>query len=750
MPKNSERVYLAKIAELKRKIALEIAERRRLHRRVKKITGFLDKKKSRKFRPTFKTKTKVVFKPKFKHELKTENENGSRRRLRLQFQLNNNENGFQLNNTFAKGYLRSWVLEGREQDRDLIRFFETFEQKIVQKLREEISDLSSIKYQICVKLKMQKEDLTSFPFFRSKQNVVMDLGNISSSLSQAQQKIQECLEKWTQNGSGWVLQQIDRMYIDVAKYNPLKGGSYIKTPRYYMLKRAIINVQNKDDDCLRWALRSWKFPAENHPERPSSYCKNDGFNFNGISSPTPISEICRLEKMNTLAINVFGNNASNTGIIVHRNSSMPKEIPRVNLFLITKDGKCHYTWIKDFNRLLHDQTKYNGRKHFCERCLHGYSREEFLQRHKKDCEGIGETAIKTQMAGEANKDLYFKNFKNKMPAPYVIYADFESINTPIEVAHSNPENSYTIKTQKHEACSYGFIAIRSDGRIRGPFQYRGENAAELFLRALQIIEMEIRQELKELQKENILRMTPEDERRFQESDSCWICGKSDFIPKEAICNCPWPQLEQRKFEKEKCKICGKFSGKYENYNKVRDHCHITNRFRGAAHARCNSQLQIDPQKVKIPVILHNLRGYDSHLIMQAISKVEGDIKCIPNNMEKYISFSLGNLVFKDSFQFLLSGLDALVKANKPEDLKITAEFTSEEIRPLLLKKGVYPYNHIKSWDSFEETELPPIECFYNDLAEEHIRPTDYEHAQNVWRTLGCRTLGDYHDVYLLN
>ena len=71
------------------------------------------------------------------------------------------------------------------------------------------------------------------------------------------------------------------------------------------------------------------------------------------------------------------------------------------------------------------------------------------------------------------------------------------------------------------------------------------------------------------------------------------------------------------------------------YDKVRDHCHITGKYRGAAHNSCNPHLRLGNG---IPVVFHNLRGYDSHLIMQAISQVDGEITCISNNMEKYISF----------------------------------------------------------------------------------------------------------------
>ena len=94
---------------------------------------------------------------------------------------------------------------------------------------------------------------------------------------------------------------------------------------------------------------------------------------------------------------------------------------------------------------------------------------------------------------------------------------------------------------------------------------------------------------------------------------------------------------------------------------VKDHCYITEKWRGAAHNECNFKLKLNPKTAPIPVIFHNLKGYDGHLLMQAMARVQGEIKCIPTNTEKYISFSLGNLRFIDSVNFLLSSLDKLVK-----------------------------------------------------------------------------------------
>ena len=191
----------------------------------------------------------------------------------------------------------------------------------------------------------------------------------------------------------------------------------------------------------------------------------------------------------------------------------------------------------------------------------------------------------------------------------------------------------------------------------------------------------------------------------------------------------------------RCHVCdGLLKG-----DSVKDHCHITGKYRGAAHSACNLKLRLSPKTTTIPVVFHNLRGYDSHLLMQAISKVEGRVSCIPNNTEKYISFSLGQLRFIDSAQFLQASLDKLVSANKPEAFHITARY--EPDRALLMRKGVYPYEYMDSWERFEETQLPPKEDFYSKLTCTNVSDSDYTHAQRVWETFGCQTLGNYTDLY---
>ena len=142
-------------------------------------------------------------------------------------------------------------------------------------------------------------------------------------------------------------------------------------------------------------------------------------------------------------------------------------------------------------------------------------------------------------------------------------------------------------------------------------------------------------------------MTEEEEHLFQESNNCWIC-------KKLIDN---------------------------DDEKVRDHCHVTGKFRGAAHWDCNINFQLTK---KFPVIFH--------LIFSELNKFDAKITVIPNGLEKYMAFFLGkNLVFIDSMQFMNSSLDKVVKNLSDEDFKyLVKEFGSENLE-ILKQKGAYPY-----------------------------------------------------------
>ena len=95
----------------------------------------------------------------------------------------------------------------------------------------------------------------------------------------------------------------------------------------------------------------------------------------------------------------------------------------------------------------------------------------------------------------------------------------------------------------------------------------------------------------------------------------------------------------------KCWICDNFYIKCDV--KVRDHYHITGKYRSTAQRDCNITVKLNH---KIPVVFHNLKNYNSHLIMQKLGKFDFKRNFIPHGLEKHLSFNINHkLIFIDSF-----------------------------------------------------------------------------------------------------
>ena len=229
--------------------------------------------------------------------------------------------------------------------------------------------------------------------------------------------------------------------------------------------------------------------------------------------------------------------------------------------------------------------------------------------------------------------------------------------------------------------------------------------------------------------------------------TCQICAE-DYV-KVAI---PRQHCHNEFETKSTCQICVEDSVKKADVI-VRDHCHITGQYRGPAHANCNLRYKIDKRHWKLPVFMHNLRGYDSHLIIKAIKERHGPVRVIPTNMEKFMSFSVGQLQFIDTMQFTMQSLDNLVKTLKSnDDFSYTRqEFSDDKEFALMKKKGVFPYDFfddISKILSDEEMKFPTRETFFNKLEDNECSEKDYLHAKLVWKTFGCKTFANYHDIYL--
>ena len=346
--------------------------------------------------------------------------------------ISNRRGGFKIVRNNFNEWLRVWKMQDTKNNKDLHKFFQKTKDSFINVCKNEAETMNGVKIQFSLLVRFykiqdeKKEEMDHY--FNRMQPVIVNEHNtdiLKPLLNQFIDEVKGEVKAWSERGSGWVMDRILEAFINVARYQPMRGGSYMPLPTKLKNKKAVLNIQNRDNQCLRWAIRAALFQPRGDMRRPSSYPTEDGLDFTGIDFPMPVSQIDRLEKQNeNLAINVFGWEGK---VVVHRISEKGGEIPRINLMLTTKGENTHYSLVKRLTALLYDQNRHNESKHFCERCLRGYSRIDLLERHKPECQGLLKTPTRTETPEQDENKMTFKNFHKQMKAPYVVYADFKVI-----------------------------------------------------------------------------------------------------------------------------------------------------------------------------------------------------------------------------------------------------------------------------------------------------------------------------------
>ena len=606
-------------------------------------------------------------------------------------------------------------------------------------------------------------------YFNSTAFTILNEYQIIEALDKAAEEINNKIAFWLSEGSGWTIVEIRSHYVNIVKYLPLRGSSYIPSPKELRNSMCgLINPKNKDNECFRWCHNRHLNPRKVHPERITKEDRESvkSLDYSGITFPVTINQINRIEKQNKINIYLFGyDTVKKRPYPIYPSPENYDD----NLNLLYIEGKnelgeetTHYVLIEDFSKLNSKFTKHKGKKHFCMRCLQCFYSNESLAKHRVYCLAInGVQAIDlpqkyTDKNGvERTPCVYFKNHHKSLPVPFCIYADFECTTEKISGCQPPPmkkpkkgrlpeERSYTEKYQKHTACSFGYkVVCHYDEKYSGDVViYRGEDCIQKFMKCM----FEEVKNCQSIIRDNFnkpLKMTKKDEKAFTKAKRCHICEKKytdDDVP-------------------------------------VRDHCHVTGKYRGSAHQTCNLKLQISAEKIKIPVIFHNLKGYDSHFIINELGELikkeekipdnvyimnkEGkmvkdesvsriSVSVIAQNAEKYMAFYIGkHLSFIDSFAFMSSSLDKLAGNLEDRDFIYTKDYFTDPVQFNLMKrKGVYPYDYMDSFSKFNDTELPKREDFYSLLTDNNISEDDYSHAKDVWNTFNLQNMGEYHDLYL--
>ncbi|CAH1107328.1 unnamed protein product [Psylliodes chrysocephalus] len=543
-----------------------------------------------------------------------------------------------------------------------------------------------------------------------------------------QQSIMGKLEDFQEQLSGWALESILNLQVNINKYNPLKGSSYIELPHQIKKKKACINIKNMDDACFAWAVTAALHPTSygSHPDRVSSYPHYSSvLKLKGIQFPMTLNQIPNFSKQNNISVNVYTLRlCRNRYVTTPLRLAKEKKANHVNLLMIFNKYydeyyndwlenedvgfDTHFVLIKNLSRLVSTQINEDGhKKYFCDRCFHCCYTAKGFEQHTMDCR---KTIVCRHRMPKENDQVYFKHYKNKMKAPFMVYADLECVLRSTD----DPK-----KYQKHVPCSIGYyLKCSYDDSLSFYRSYRGEDCMQWFTKELEQLAEDAETVFLCPYDMNI---TPEQEIKFQKATHCHICEK------------PFAQGDK----------------------KVRDHDHLIpeNNYRGASHDTCNLGF-ID--STTIPIVFHNLSGYDSHFIIKDIAvNWEGSVDVLPLTKEKYISFTKHvpeNLIkfrFIDSFRFMNLGLEELASyLTEFPHMKMEFPELDDEHINLLRKKGVFPYDYLDSVNKFKQTTLPTHKEFYNKLCDENITEEQYTHAQNVWKKFNIKTLGDYSDLYL--
>ena len=629
-------------------------------------------------------------------------------------------------NTAMRGFYKEMVIKGKPEElpRD---FLNRVRPQVVSYIRRE--RLTKVKLMMtCLLSKSNLESgeyIEVEPTFLSKNKTNLEGSDAFEIFDDMVEEVMDNMANYQKEGSNLQFEKVIELVVPFARYQPLGGSSFMPLPAKLKNKKAIVNMKNDDQECFKWCITRALNQTNYHQERVTDELRkqSEKLDWSGISFPTTLQQIGNFERKNGLAIFVF----SFDGEFVFPLRKPKENGTVIDLLLLTEESegrqKTHYCWIKSLNRLLDSQvTKKKGSYSFCRNCLNHFPMEK-LALHQESC--LSFEAVKIEMPPEGST-MKFKNFNKKMEFPYVIYADFEARLETVPTVFPNPEKSFTEKIQEHKPVSFALHLV-SDHWKPKPIVYRArsddEDVATKFVEVLgKFVKC-----LHEKTEPQPMEFRRKDREKFIAATHCFICEKA--------------------FERAK--------------DKVRDHCHFTGKFRGAAHKECNLLYR---RPTFIPVFFHNLKNYDAHFIVKALGSNPGNLKCIANNEEKYISFSkkfqVGEKIVKDkvmpewvevrfldSAGFMNASLASLV-SNLVDENFIETQKVFKDKWKLFQKKGVFPYEWLDSVERFKETSLPGKNAFYSHLTRQGISDGEWQHANQVWNEMGMKNMGQYHDAYL--
>lgn len=633
---------------------------------------------------------------------------------------------------------------------DVSKFLIEMKSRIISLLENEVSRLGQFKvnFEFFGSYILPHKNVTEIKSFNTSNKVVTTSTDLDDLLFDVIEILDKKSSEFILQESGWILQRCLFLEINISKYNPLRASSYIPLPKEIQAKKAVLNIQNKDQFCFGWCVVAAVIAPVGKPNRPGSYPHfSRVFDFSGIEYPVSLKNIVKFEAKNNLSINVYGldkiffEGKTKYQIVGPLHYTNKRQDLHINLLLLDdSEGNTHYCLIQNFSRLVSSQvSKAHGAKHFCDGCLQYFNAPEKLVRHQQnDCGHISVVLPTNELKEDRLKRLVpknilrFENFYKQVKTAFCVFADFECVLKEVTCGEEElpQSDSFTVKKYEHIPCLFSYYIKCDFNPAFSKFEiYAGTDAPEVFVHRL--------------------------ERDLRLIYNNFLKGKKPMKP---LSDSELYDFEQATV----CYICEEpFSS---NDFKVKDHDHCSSKYRGPAHNSCNLNLRMP---LFTPIILHNLKNYDAHLFIRSLGRDHASIEVIPSTYEKYISFTKYLLVenvqhkqekpkqiflqmrFLDSFQFLPSSLDTLASNLSSEQCKEVRRFYPKDDEfSFMRQKGVFPYSYVNNFDKLKETKLPEKSNFFNELQGEDITDEEYKRAKDVWSLFKCENLEDYYKLYL--
>ena len=526
------------------------------------------------------------------------------------------------------------------------------------------------------------------------------------------------LESFQRRDSNLEFDGVEALVIKVNLINNLSGRSFFKLPDILNRKKAVINV-DAPNSCFKYALLSILHYSniKDNRNRISKYSPwLDELDFGDVdASEVHIKrDVPKIEKLNKLKINIHVWEKGLQGCVYNDHKVLADKT--INLLLVVgSEGERHYCGIPSLSRLYYHDKNTGNMQHMCERCIRSFYSKENLEEHFQWC---ARGRLQIEQPPKQTKFSYNALHKELSPVK-VLYADIE--------AFIHEDTHYPAAISSYEVWHPHLTSIKQNSTKLN--SWSGEDCIVDFLRYLDD-SAQVQHRYDNKMTRLGMNLTIQQQRDF---DSCTHCPRCNIKFNETI------------------------------YKKVRDHDHITGKFRSALCHKCNSKLHVSRRT--LPVIFHNFKNYDAHqLIKHGLSKFKHwQLDIIPETKEKYMTLRARipveltregkqvyfNVVFLDSYQFMSSSLASLV--NNLDSLPFTEvlqpdypNLTNETIK----RKGVFPYSYFNSLSKLQESCLPPRSAFRNDLSGEECTEEDYRFAQTSWQEFDCQCFGDYLMAYL--